>query len=339
MRHSHPPERNKLGLGALLRCALMLMALLGALALNSSPVRAQQDPEHDALVRALRMQEPSDPMWQAMMQIATVIAPHQKMTEIVGKRTVGVPPNTKVFHQLFHRLDIRGKYHFGYDGGIALLSFGGADEASRHAASTDATNLQGIYWTRPACRRIVGGRHVIELRGYAACFISLSDEQVRAYRAPVLNPLVEQANKTLAALPPGTAAQPPVTQQQPPVSQTQPPTSIPPKLTYARSGDKGNSANIAIIARKPKYVPLLRRELTPERILEHFGHLVGGPAVRFEAPGLNALNFLISDALGGGGMASMRIDPQGKAYGQMALEMIVNVPTSWAEELAAYESA
>ena len=111
------------------------------------------------------------------------------------------------------------------------------------------------------------------------------------------------------------------------------------RLAYARSGDKGNSANIAIIARKPKYVPLLRRELTPERILEHFGHLVGGPAVRFEAPGLNALNFLISDALGGGGMASSRIDPQGKAYGQMALEMIVNVPKSWAEELAVYETA
>jgi hypothetical protein len=106
------------------------------------------------------------------------------------------------------------------------------------------------------------------------------------------------------------------------------------RLAYARSGDKGNSANIAIIARKPKYVPLLRRELTPERILEHLGHLVGGPAVRFEAPGLNALNFLISDALGGGGMASNRIDPQGKAYGQMALEMVVNVPKSWAEELA-----
>jgi hypothetical protein len=63
------------------------------------------------------------------------------------------------------------------------------------------------------------------------------------------------------------------------------------------------------------------------------------PAVRFEAPGLNALNFLISDALGGGGMASSRIDPQGKAYGQMALEMIVNVPKSWAEELAVYGPA
>jgi hypothetical protein len=105
------------------------------------------------------------------------------------------------------------------------------------------------------------------------------------------------------------------------------------RLAYARSGDKGNDSNIAIIARKPKYMPLLRRELTPERIVEHLGHLVGGPAQRFEAPGLHALNFLIRDALGGGGMASRRIDPQGKAYGQMALEMTIPVPKSWAKEI------
>jgi hypothetical protein len=110
------------------------------------------------------------------------------------------------------------------------------------------------------------------------------------------------------------------------------------RLAYARSGDKGNSSNIAIIARKPRYVPLLRRELTPERIVAHLGHLVGGPAQRFEAPGLHALNFLIGDALGGGGMASRRIDPQGKAYGQMTLEMTIAVPRSWAREIDAPSS-
>jgi hypothetical protein len=106
------------------------------------------------------------------------------------------------------------------------------------------------------------------------------------------------------------------------------------RLAYARSGDKGNASTIAIIARRPEYLPLLRRELTPERMVRHLGHLVGGPAERFEAPGLNALNFLIGDALGGGGMASLRIDPQGKAYGQMALEMTIPVPCSWAAQLA-----
>jgi hypothetical protein len=103
---------------------------------------------------------------------------------------------------------------------------------------------------------------------------------------------------------------------------------------YARSGDKGNASTIAIIARRPEYLPLLRRDLTPERMVRHLGHLVGGPAERFEAPGLNALNFLIGDALGGGGMVSLRIDPPGKAYGQMALETTVPVPRSRAAQLA-----
>lgn len=98
------------------------------------------------------------------------------------------------------------------------------------------------------------------------------------------------------------------------------------ELAYARSGDKGDSSNIAIIARKPEYLPFIRREVTVERMLAHFAGLVGGPVERFEAPGLHALNFLMQDALGGGGIASPRIDPQGKAFGQMALEMMIDVP-------------
>jgi hypothetical protein len=103
------------------------------------------------------------------------------------------------------------------------------------------------------------------------------------------------------------------------------------RLAYARSGDKGNSANVAIIAREPRFLPLLRREVTPARLVAQLGNLVEGPARRFEAPGLHALNFVIERALGGGGIASPRIDPQGKAYGQMALEMMIRVPSSWVE--------
>ncbi|MCI5074150.1 acyclic terpene utilization AtuA family protein [Oricola sp.] len=97
-------------------------------------------------------------------------------------------------------------------------------------------------------------------------------------------------------------------------------------LAFARSGDKGNSSNIAIIARKPEYLPFIRREVTTDRMLAHFEGLVVGPGERFEAPGIHAINFLLQDALGGGGIASPRIDPQGKAFGQMALEMTVDVP-------------
>lgn len=105
-------------------------------------------------------------------------------------------------------------------------------------------------------------------------------------------------------------------------------------LAYARSGDKGDFSNIAIIARKPEYVPILRRELTPERVARHFAQSVHGRVVRFEAPGLDGFNFLLSNALGGGGMASRRIDPQGKAYGQRALEMRIAVPKAIAEALS-----
>jgi hypothetical protein len=98
------------------------------------------------------------------------------------------------------------------------------------------------------------------------------------------------------------------------------------RLALARSGDKGNTSNVAIIARHRAYVPVLRHEVTSQRMAEHFKSLVDGPVERFEAPGLCAFNFLMHEALGGGGMASLRIDPQGKAYACMALEMMVSVP-------------
>jgi len=106
-------------------------------------------------------------------------------------------------------------------------------------------------------------------------------------------------------------------------------------LAVARSGDKGNSSNIAIIARDPKYVSLIRRGVTPEKMAAHFEGLVHGKVTRYEAPGLHAFNFLLEDALGGGGMASRRIDSQGKAFGQMALEMKIKAPRALAQELKA----
>jgi hypothetical protein len=98
------------------------------------------------------------------------------------------------------------------------------------------------------------------------------------------------------------------------------------RLALARSGDKGDSANIAIIARDPAFLPIIRAQVTAERMAAHFAGLVEGPVTRFDAPGLHAVNFLLQGALGGGGMASPRIDPQGKAFGQMALEMRIRAP-------------
>jgi hypothetical protein len=101
------------------------------------------------------------------------------------------------------------------------------------------------------------------------------------------------------------------------------------QVAFARSGDKGNSSNIAIFSRNPDYLPWLRAVLTPARMAAHFASSVEGPVVRHEAPGLQALNFVLDNALGGGGMASLRLDAQGKAYGQRALEMRLPVPRAW----------
>lgn len=101
------------------------------------------------------------------------------------------------------------------------------------------------------------------------------------------------------------------------------------RVAHARSGDKGDSANIAIFCRKPEYYDWIVSELSAEKIAEHFRDSVSGEIERFEAPGLHAINFVMQEALGGGGMASQRIDAQGKAYGQRALEMKLRVPRSW----------
>jgi len=104
-------------------------------------------------------------------------------------------------------------------------------------------------------------------------------------------------------------------------------------LAYARSGDKGNIANIGLIARDPAYIPLLRAQVTPKKVQDYFSHLVKGPVTRFEVPGIGGFNFVLEDALGGGGMASPRLDPLAKAYGQILLDMTVAVPTEIARKI------
>lgn len=102
-------------------------------------------------------------------------------------------------------------------------------------------------------------------------------------------------------------------------------------LAWGRSGDKGDDANIGIIAREPRFVPVLRRELTAERVADFFAHYTGGPVTRWELPGLHALTFLLPRVLGGGGVASLRYDPQGKTYAQMLLDLPIRVPLALLE--------
>ncbi len=106
-------------------------------------------------------------------------------------------------------------------------------------------------------------------------------------------------------------------------------------LAYGRSGDKGDNANIGIFARKPEYQPILDAEVTEEAVAKYFAHRINGKVSRWRLPGIDGFNFLLRQALGGGGMASLKADPLAKAFAQMLLDMPVRVPTEVAKKLAA----
>lgn len=114
------------------------------------------------------------------------------------------------------------------------------------------------------------------------------------------------------------------------------------RLAWARSGDKGNKANIGVIARDPAYLPFIWAALTPESVARRFGHFIEGGADaakidKFHLPGSHAINFLIDAVLGGGGVASIRNDAQGKGYGQILLAHPVAIPAALADKLEELE--
>ncbi len=108
-------------------------------------------------------------------------------------------------------------------------------------------------------------------------------------------------------------------------------------LAHARSGDKGDTANVGIIALKDEFYPVLVREVTAERVKSHFGEMVKGEVERFELPNLNALNFLLHGSLGGGGTLSLMTDAQGKTFSTALLRMEIDITDE--AVLAAFDQA
>ena len=100
------------------------------------------------------------------------------------------------------------------------------------------------------------------------------------------------------------------------------------RLAWARSGDKGDISNVGVIARRPEWLPLLWQELTTEKVGAYLAHLVHGAVERFHLPGIGAINFVLHEALDGGGPASHRLDPLGKGMAQILLDMPIEVPRS-----------
>ena len=100
------------------------------------------------------------------------------------------------------------------------------------------------------------------------------------------------------------------------------------KLAHARSGDKGDTANVGLIALKSDFYAILEKQVTAAKVARHFRGMIEGPVERFELPNLNALNFLLHGALGGGGTLSLKTDAQGKVFSTALLRMEVEVPRS-----------
>ena len=103
------------------------------------------------------------------------------------------------------------------------------------------------------------------------------------------------------------------------------------QIAHARSGDKGDASNVGLIAQTPELYPVIREQVTAERVKEHFREVCRGPVQRYELPNLLALNFILHDSLGGGGTESLKNDAQGKTHAQGLLQMEIEVPAELVE--------
>jgi hypothetical protein len=104
-------------------------------------------------------------------------------------------------------------------------------------------------------------------------------------------------------------------------------------IAHARSGDKGDTANVGVIALQPRWYEVLNKFVTRNRVADHFRGMIDGDVERYELPNLNALNFLLHGALDGGGTLSLKTDAQGKVFSTALLRMVIDVPDAEAKRL------
>jgi hypothetical protein len=179
-----------------------------------------------------------------------------------------------------------------------------------------AQGMTGFFGGRPGVAPSIAVYHLLVDKSTVAARIMMDDER-RDVRVSPGDPSVKAGTPPLAddpvELPEGRTVTVPLR-----------------RLAYARSGDKGNQANIGVIARRPEFAPVIRAQLTAERVRAFFDQYLSGDVQRWEMPGLSALNFVLDGALGGkGGTSTLRYDPQGKSYAAMLLRVPIVVPADW----------
>jgi hypothetical protein len=180
-----------------------------------------------------------------------------------------------------------------------------------------AQGMTGMFAGRPRVAPVFRVLHLLAEKATTPVRVLLGDERIEVPIAPG----EVQARVSTATLPSGSGSRAPGSDAK----------TVPlVRLAWARSGDKGNRANIGVIARRPEYLPVIREQLTGARVAEFFARFEPGEVRVWEMPGLSALNFLIDDVLGGaGGTSTLRYDPQGKSYAAMLLTLPMLVPGSW----------
>ncbi|WP_397448947.1 acyclic terpene utilization AtuA family protein [Pseudomonas sp. NA-150] len=195
------------------------------------------------------------------------------------------------------------------------------------AATGMAPGLTGIVGGRPTVYPVI--RLFSFLIDKSACQLQV---ELGGQRRPIALPTQDHFDPSALA--------PPL---QPPQPHAQADASVPlVKLAVARSGDKGNHSNIGVMARRPEYLPWIAETLTNAVVVDWMSHVLDplhGRVERWYLPGSHSLNFLLENALGGGGVASLRIDPQGKAFAQQLLEIQIPVPQSIADQVNGHTHA
>jgi hypothetical protein len=189
------------------------------------------------------------------------------------------------------------------------------------AATSTAAGLTGFAGGRPAVQPVLR---------LASCLVPRALVQVQVVADAGQSDVPGEALQPGEAPPPAPATAAPAPAA--PRLSDGPQVTVPLiRLAHGRSGDKGDTASIGILARRPELLPAIAAALTAEAVQHHLGHLVQGPVTRHDWPGLHGLNFVLRHALGGGGVASLRHDPQGKGLAQILLDFPVPVPADWLE--------
>lgn len=250
----------------------------------------------------------------------------RRMAEALVARTTrlieaaGLPPLTEHSIEVIGSGDVSGGSPGPGDEAVVKIGLKHRDKAALEIFSTEfvsfalvAQGMTGVFAGRPRVAPSIVVNHLLVPKATVPVRVSVEDADIEVAIAP-------GSDAAVASTP--TLAEPADVPRSP--NSRRVPLS---EIAVARSGDKGNNATVAVIARSPEYLGVLRTQVTAERVAAHLAHLKPGRIRRWDVPGVHAVNLLIEDVLGGtGGTSTLRYDPQGKTYGAVLLTLPIELP-------------